>query len=60
MKLLIACLAALLAACTAPSAPATRLCPPLPTLPAGATPAQRQLHHETVITFYAECARGRP
>lgn len=58
MKLLIIVLSGLLTACG--TAPVAQPCPPLPTLPAGATPAQRQLHHETVITLYADCARTRP
>lgn len=48
------------AACTAPpEAVAVPECAALPTLPAGATPAQRHRHHETVIHLYAECARSR-
>jgi len=60
MKPLLCLLVALAAtACTSPPPPAPP-CAALPTLPAGATPAQRHRHHEAVITLYAECAGTRP
>ncbi|SFO51664.1 hypothetical protein SAMN05216567_10140 [Variovorax sp. OK605] len=56
--LLAAAALAPLAACIAP-APVEPTCAALPSLPAGATPVQRQQHHEGVIALYAECARSR-
>lgn len=51
------CLAA--TSCAAPPEPAPPACPPLPMLIVGATPAQRQQHHERVISLYADCARSQ-
>lgn len=51
-------LALLLAGCAAPAAPPApeRMCPPLPELPAKATPEQRANHYAVVIGLYAQCA----
>lgn len=40
--------------------PAARDCPPLPTLPANPTPAQRDRHTEAIVAQYLRCAGVTP
>ena len=50
---------ALLQAC-ATQPPAARDCPPLPTLPANPTAAQRDRHTEAIVAQYLRCAGVTP
>lgn len=59
----IALLSALLAGCAAPQGQRVaerRECPPLPELRAGAKPAERVLHTQTIVRMYAACAEPAP
>lgn len=58
MKAALIVLALGLAGCAAAPVP-TRLCPPLPELPVGATAGQQLNHTAVVIRLYAQCA-GAP
>jgi hypothetical protein len=57
MKAALILLAVVLAGCAAaPAQDPPRLCPPLPELPARATPEQQLNHTAVVIRLYAQCA----
>jgi hypothetical protein len=59
MKVVLIFLAIVLAGCVAvPEAP--RMCPPLPEVPARATPEQWANHYVVVIRLYAQCAGASP
>lgn len=56
MKAALLALTLALAGCAAQQ----RLCPPLPELPADATPGQQLNHTAVVIRLYAQCAGAKP